>query len=74
MKGLMRYKGNANAVASLENKIIHRKENEWIPTDMEEWYGMQYECPYCGHITIDANRFCPYCGKTMIGGDPRLHP
>lgn len=53
----------------LITKIKHRKPNEWIPRDYEEWYGKEHECPFCGYVTIDANNYCPCCGEKMIGGD-----
>ena len=61
---------NPEKQANLETKIKHYKENEWIPTgDKEEWYGYEYECPYCGHITLDAGNYCSNCGKKMCGGN-----
>lgn len=54
---------------NLETKIIHRKPNEWIPLgEFEEWWSEQYKCPFCGNITLDADKYCSRCGKRMSGG------
>lgn len=50
-------------------KIVHRKENEWIPLgEHEEWWSEVFQCPFCGNKTLDAGKFCSWCGKQMSGG------
>lgn len=40
-----------------------RPQGEWNDFEADEWYGMQYKCSLCGHITIDVDNYCPNCGS-----------
>lgn len=45
----------------------HHIINGAIAQDVDEWYGLVFQCNMCGEEMIGKSNYCPGCGAVMKG-------